>query len=191
MSTKIYEAYRIPINKYNDFANWFKETGTKEMVKYFWNIIGNMKPEDMCEIVLEHCDDTSDQYDAISALLHHLYKEAVLPASTSNEKSPVDPDFGFWAFPNGKYLYIIPNIPQWMVYDLWSLGEYPEYAEDYSYWNNTDKPDEISNNEWRKRGRKWDELLGNSLYFTGLNARASMSDFIFPMFHYVYKKESE
>lgn len=30
--------------------------------------------------------------------------------------------------------------------------------EDYEYWNNTDKPDEISDREWNRRGKTWREL---------------------------------
>jgi hypothetical protein len=31
---------------------------------------------------------------------------------------------------------------------------------DYAYWDNTDKPDDVDNREWRKRKRDWDEAVG-------------------------------
>lgn len=41
-------------------------------------------------------------------------------------------------------------------------------VEDFSYWNNSDKPDCITAQEWRKRKRYWDTLpagpIADSMY---------------------------
>ncbi|AXV09837.1 hypothetical protein DVS28_b0067 (plasmid) [Euzebya pacifica] len=34
-------------------------------------------------------------------------------------------------------------------------------AEPWSYWNNTDPPDDVDTTEWELRRRTWDRLLGN------------------------------
>ena len=34
--------------------------------------------------------------------------------------------------------------------------------ESYAYWNNSDKPDDVSWNEWEERKRIWDEVLKNT-----------------------------
>ena len=34
--------------------------------------------------------------------------------------------------------------------------------EEYGYWNNTDQPEELTENEWDERGIFWDEALGKS-----------------------------
>ena len=44
------------------------------------------------------------------------------------------------------------------------LAKDKEFSEkygikDYEYWNNTDKPDEISNREWNQREKDWDKAL--------------------------------
>jgi len=31
--------------------------------------------------------------------------------------------------------------------------------EEYGYWNNTDKPDDVSEDEWDERERVWDEVI--------------------------------
>ena len=37
--------------------------------------------------------------------------------------------------------------------------EMPEWCQDLSYWDNTDKPDDVDDEEWAHRGRMW-ELSG-------------------------------
>lgn len=36
----------------------------------------------------------------------------------------------------------------------------------WPYWNNTDKPDELTEDEWDQRGKDWDEALGGAGYST-------------------------
>jgi hypothetical protein len=37
----------------------------------------------------------------------------------------------------------------------------PGWAEEYGYWNNTDKPDDITDEEWDKRSDTWDAVCLN------------------------------
>ena len=37
--------------------------------------------------------------------------------------------------------------------------DFPEWVEEYGYWNNTDKPDEIPQREWTRRKKAWDSVL--------------------------------
>lgn len=42
------------------------------------------------------------------------------------------------------------------------IGEsFDKYFEDYHYQNQSDRPDDITAAEWRKRERDWDKVLGN------------------------------
>ena len=65
----------------------------------------------------------------------------------------IDIDFTLNIWILGKHVYIIP------------IGEVrrsilliPTYAKDYSYWNNVDEPEGISNKELNKRGKIWDRI---------------------------------
>ena len=44
--------------------------------------------------------------------------------------------------------------------DFWESLEGVEY---YGYWNNTDMPDDISEEEWDQRGKDWDEALSEHI----------------------------
>jgi len=51
-------------------------------------------------------------------------------------------------------------------------------VQDYSYWNNADKPDRISQKEWNKRSDDWDCIPGYALRSEGFTI--SLSDPIGP-----------
>ena len=38
------------------------------------------------------------------------------------------------------------------------------FIDDYSYWNNTDRPDDISEQDWNNRGKDWEVALGGDGY---------------------------
>ena len=59
-------------------------------------------------------------------------------------------------FPYKKDVYIM-NCSDYMYNGIYNDFNF----EDYSYWNNTDKPDDISNREWNKRLKIWDLLCPN------------------------------
>ena len=44
--------------------------------------------------------------------------------------------------------------------DFRQLIEYKPWFEDVSYWDNSDKPDEVSKAEWKRRKQLWEVLLG-------------------------------
>lgn len=41
------------------------------------------------------------------------------------------------------------------------------YIKEYGYWNNTDKPDELTEEEWDERRSDWNEVLDRNFFFTG------------------------
>lgn len=38
-------------------------------------------------------------------------------------------------------------------------------ARDFAYWNNSDQPDSVTNREWRRREKVWDEVLDDKGHF--------------------------
>jgi hypothetical protein len=68
----------------------------------------------------------------------------------------VDFDFELTIFPFEGHVYGVPfsDRSRWIVAWL----NRPE-VEDFSYWNNTDKPDTVSQEEWDHRQMVWDRIL--------------------------------
>lgn len=48
---------------------------------------------------------------------------------------------------------------------------FEEHFEKYGYWNNSDKPKDVSSQQWRARGKKWEKILDKSgtFYEAGLS----------------------
>ena len=55
-----------------------------------------------------------------------------------------------------------------LVIVYWEQNFYTKYwekldkVEYYGYWNNTDKPDDIIDEEWDERGKEWEKALNKS-----------------------------
>lgn len=47
-----------------------------------------------------------------------------------------------------------------------NLLELP-FVEDFSYWNNTDKPDELTEDEWLNRSEAWSVVLDRNFFING------------------------
>jgi hypothetical protein len=58
---------------------------------------------------------------------------------------------------HGRGAYLIPHCDMHMCNVLNFLSEHP-LLSDFHYQNQTDKPEEISDKEWRKRERVWDAI---------------------------------
>ena len=75
----------------------------------------------------------------------HLFEPVV---GTNSEKSPA---------------YVINNNEPEYLNNLLKLP----YIKEYGYWNNTDKPDELTEEEWDERRSDWNEVLDRNFFFTG------------------------
>lgn len=66
--------------------------------------------------------------------------------------------FTLCLYPQGRHIMGVTftEISAW--HDLWmaSAG-----IEEYGYWNNTDRPDDVSSREWSRRKRAWDAAVGD------------------------------
>lgn len=61
-----------------------------------------------------------------------------------------NPECWFNAFPHDNYFYIIPEFPNGLNLFV-SENSYPDYVEDYRYWDNVDPSDEVDEDEFYAR----------------------------------------
>lgn len=72
-------------------------------------------------------------------------------------------DFGYEAalIPNGRGISFSPLV---LVFSERGGGDYRRalleagVVYEYGYWNNTDQPDEVTDQQWREREKAWDKL---------------------------------
>jgi len=57
------------------------------------------------------------------------------------------------------------------------------WVKEYSYWDNTDALEGISDKEWQQRGRDWDKILKDFYYIPSMNGL--VAEFTKDMFYYI------
>ncbi len=180
MSTKIYYAWRVPINKLNETFD-------------------HVRPQiyDDGEVILQRAMDAVTEGELVKRkksyrmefseayMTFEIAMERVKEASKAIARDPMfDVDFVFNVWLNGDYAYLIP------------IGEHrdlkmPEWAEDYSYWNDVDQPEDVSEEDWKAREAKWDEInCGEGVH--SQNARRlchSVIDLSMPLGDFAFEHE--
>lgn len=137
--TSVEEVFNLLKSKYNDFENLFINTIKKEFVKNVYTIFDDslLKKSKKKKV------DMYDLVDTYSRKVFEMNKNIVYNVNIA-------------LFPYKKDVYIM-NCSDYLYDDIYKSYNF----EDYSYWNNTDKPDEISNREWNKRLKMWNFLIPN------------------------------
>src|SRR4030042_3434789 len=157
MSTKIYLAYRIKKSRWIEFIDLIHDQMFSICVKRVKKLMQS-----------EHIDEdayTTDikKYNVKSEIKKKRLRkwaqfkkiwERFEKAATDPLKTPYDIECGtnFWLL--DQYVYVIPIMPYWVGKEL----KMPYWVEDYSYWNNTDHPKNISDAAWYKRGETWKRI---------------------------------
>lgn len=128
MSTKIYEAYRIDIERLDEVLDFVRDK--------------------VYELAIDCIKTTFVDNKAFDFNTRNLIKVII---EISNEVSFLDYGLNVWI--KDDYCYIIP-VTSSNIYE----NIFPEFAEDFSYWDGADKPDDVSGTEWDTRAITWKSI---------------------------------
>ena len=155
MSTKIYEAWKIPANKLLDFTNYYNNICRNFVYKMILDLMPHIKPE-VVQKIAKDCqneefkkDPNFDKANRLTWVFMEWMRE-----SKRGMWDIVNFDCSFNAFIDKNCFYIIPYPP----YRNFKFKRLPKYCKDFSYWNNTDQPKNISNREWNNRAKTWERI---------------------------------
>jgi hypothetical protein len=157
MSIKIYDGLRIKIKDIEKFTKIFdkrcldfleqqtsglmKAVKKEKLLKSAEKAIGirnNMSAEDILKV------------PAANDYFRFLEVARLYLISMKEHANFLNPECWFNAFPYNGYFYIVPEYPT-----NFKCPKYPKYVEDFSYWNNTDPPNNVSWEEFCKRAIFW------------------------------------
>lgn len=85
-----------------------------------------------------------------------MWRERTKAVKETGRRDPaVDVEFRVSLYPGSRSIIGIPWIDDhdWME---WFMGQ--PFIDEYGYWDNTDRPDEISAAAWRERKRRWQQV---------------------------------
>lgn len=147
MSTKIYYAWVCDIDKLNEFIDLIRPQVYNKAEKTIRNLMSHLTKKTI--------EEQREQNKYIKNE-NRLKLEAVLKrcreASKSFSRNPaIDIDFSLniWLYNNRAYIIPIGELKDLSI---------PEFAKDFSYWNNTDSPDDITEEEWNNRDYIWSQI---------------------------------
>lgn len=65
-------------------------------------------------------------------------------------------------------------------YYFTGINEYDKlldpFVDEYMYYDNTDRPEELTDEEWDERGKKWDEMVPDRFSDTGFKYQIVSAD---------------
>jgi hypothetical protein len=162
MSTKIYGAYHV--KNTNGIQLWpflrdLKKRADKschdKLVQVIEELMASVNPESDAYI---EDDDRSDTAKRLQIAHDCLTKEYEKQAN-SHRRNPFYLDVTISIHENNDQYYLIAycDFASLMSGSLDFMNEMEE-LEDFHYQNSTDKPDEISEEDWENREKVWDEI---------------------------------
>lgn len=131
MSVKIYYAFRTPATAFSSvFLPAFREYCLDRVAKYVRGQAGNKSPEAVREVFMR-----------------------AKQASQSPQRSEHDIDCSMNVWFHGRHAYVMPFGEAW-IHEGFTCGG----VEDYAYWNNTDRPDDVTARAWAARSKTWEAV---------------------------------
>lgn len=148
MSTKIYTGFRFTTN------SW---TTVHRHLMAFRSELGEVVRVDLAK---RRAEEACLFIDRRALGLDNQEKESPYVRAARgdiDEERRDPPTFDVAVFPYGRRLYGMTfGLP--MHENLWHSKP---FVEPWGYWNNTDRPDDVTAAEWRRRRDVWDKILSN------------------------------
>lgn len=157
MSTKIYHAYRF---------NGRLDVLSQVLQDFRKMYIDKMENAHLLELLKT---PILDRYEKSKSMSDDLTKAYHVAKTERTKYDHLGIDFVFQIIPHKSKIYlmcfgcaIIQRNFDALVYDI-NKRHGKTLFEDYSYWDNTDREDDISAAAWRGRGKIWDEIFKDTL----------------------------
>lgn len=174
MSTEIYTGFKFKgtdIFQIHDDINVVRKevnTKAKELASIFFaEYMTNVFDSDQAVPYAKKLSKNTKPYQVIA----QHYFDKVRALEQSDQRMP-DIDFSFVVniyFHEGEIYGTVYTERQEFL-DIWFEKD---YVEDFAYWNNTNKPKEITKKEWQSRRDVWNFIFKNSNIpaYTGFNCK--------------------
>lgn len=150
MSTKIYEAYRFPLANlhrfllytrhqvYSQYLDWIRK-----QLKSIGESINNVS-DDMSKAKLK------------MEVWNELERRILRDSRNRSGYYNINSLWLMWFDLENEYVYVIPYMR--FKHNAQEL----EFVEDFSFWDNTDPPQGVDEDEWWARGAAWEEVALNN-----------------------------
>jgi hypothetical protein len=154
MSTKIYEAYRFPRGKLDEFILKFNRICFGEVKKRILRtgLSHGELAKTRLELFGKNKKASAECPDSHIVIAWVLAEATVMAEQRRNSAFNLDCAFNLWL--RGRYAYVIPYAMNGIKFDK----RLPKWCEFYGWWNNSDREDGVTEEAWEARGRVWKDL---------------------------------
>ena len=162
MSTKIYHGFEIKSNNSVDLLSKLK-TISKRIEKLADAKLKSWLAQRATYIFDNYTIENKDTSNGILVKVFMEYIDRAGEVKKTQKRDPgIDFSFSLTIFPKTakKSIGIIYCEHQ----DLIDAFMDHEDVSDFSYWNNTDRPEDISESEWQARKKSWDKALDRTTF---------------------------
>lgn len=173
MSIKIYNGYRRKVENLDDlqnFLNDFKEKAKrlhqKAYTAAFIDCVVGIVDARTAEVEDPNDDKSNVPYWIAHKTIQDEYTKTKLPIAS--RAMLYDFECSLSIFLEGEYAYFLIFAENQKFHKLFSRQK---SVHEFNFWNNTDKPNHISDKRWEERSEIWDRVLGPS----GVPADRSMT----------------
>jgi hypothetical protein len=139
MSTKIYNAWRFPHSNLADFIDQIHAHMMEKIISQAKKLMEGVDK-----------DYHPDKPGQLKKILFNAY------ILSKSHYRIFNFDCGVNLYPQKRWIYALPYGG---YYTFETFEPNGKNIEEYSYWNNSDKPDEISTRSWNTRAKNWDLAL--------------------------------
>lgn len=157
LSTKYYNGYKLPKDKLCDFMDLLDEKCLPIIEDFVFDLYKRLSDS----VVDTYCETHNLDLEMCSGewlrelALFNLIREGT--ESREIDVFSVGAEWNFWLDDDKDYVLAYQYGSDWMYKEL----EYPDYLEFYGYWDNSDRPEEASDKEWKERQKEWDYISNN------------------------------
>lgn len=164
MSVKIYEAYRFMIPYFNEFISIVDTAMFNNALKRVKNLMSAVEENFAQSLVDKEWGSHKVTFSREKLIRFARFQHVINKAKEASAKAERDPLFcldcgvNFWISDGPRQLvYAIPYGESFLRDNI----KYPRWAEEYAYFNSTDKPDHLTQCEWDSRYRMWTRICLN------------------------------
>ena len=160
MSIKIYNGYYLPFMELNELYQIVQ--GFKTQINMASEELFNKAIAVIATDIIDSIKIGLQEHKRSSPVLVQAYFKLIEKqeeAKRTNSRSPLDFSCSVCFIPviSRKKIYCLLYTEQKDFKNIWEAVPGVIF---YPYWDNTDKPREISDKEWWARGQEWSEALG-------------------------------
>lgn len=162
MSTKIYCAYRFPLTKVEKGIRAFHKLLLEGSLEQFSDTLERLtaKTYNLNIKEIETLKPMTKEFETTTQKTYALQRLIILGDSlTKRLWNRMDCGFNAWIFDG--FMYVIP----WANFSADNYfakveKKLPSFIEDFSYWNNTDPPEDLPGGEeaWEEREKIWEKV---------------------------------